>query len=91
MQFFDVPAQFKALENEIGNSIKLVFGRGDFIQGEEVKILEDTFENKLGTKCVTVGNGTDALYIALKALGIGPGDEVITPSFTWVSTVEAIK
>ena len=91
MQFFDVPAQFKALENGISNSLKLVFERGDFIQGEEVKILENTFENKLETKCVTVGNGTDALYIALKALGIGPGDEVITPSFTWVSTVEAIK
>ena len=52
MQFFDVPAQFKALENEIGNSLKIVFDRGDFIQGKEVKTLEDTFENKLGTKCI---------------------------------------
>jgi len=91
MKFFDLNKQYSSINSSLDKSIKTVIERGDFIQGKEVKALEQKLSDFVGARCLTVANGTDALYIALLSLGIGEGDEVITPSFTWVSTVEAIK
>ena len=73
------------------NAIKNVLEKQNFIQGDEVKAIESMLSEYTSTKALSVANGTDALFIALKALGVKAGDEVITPAFTWVSTVEVIK
>ncbi len=91
IEFIDLGMQYSVLKEQIDNAISTVLEKGNFIQGEEVKILEKELSEFTNSKCLTVANGTDALFIALKALGIKDGDEIITPSFTWVSTVEAIK
>ena len=63
-----------------------------FIKGKYVKQFESEFAQAIGVKhCISVGNGTDAIYISLKALGIGPGDEVITVANSWISTSETIS
>ncbi len=83
--------QVKAYESKINRSIKKVIKSGVFINGSETKLLKKEFSDYLGIKyCHSVANGTDALTISLKALGIGKGDEVITPSHTAVATVSAI-
>ena len=91
MEFIDLKAQYRKYKNEIDKSIARVIESGDFILGEEVSKFELELEEKIGTKCITVANGTDAIFIVLKALGIKEGDEVIVPSFTWVSTAEVVK
>ena len=64
---------------------------GQFILGPEVRELEQKLAEFTGSKhCVTVSSGTDSLLIALMALGIGPGDEVITVPYTWISTAKVI-
>ncbi|HEX8054105.1 MAG TPA: DegT/DnrJ/EryC1/StrS family aminotransferase, partial [Thermoleophilaceae bacterium] len=64
---------------------------GRYILGPEVRAFEDEYATYLGARhCVGVANGTDALTIALRALGVGPGDEVVCPSFTFYATAEAI-
>jgi len=85
-------AQFRSYDAEIEAAVLKVL-RGDrYILGEEVKELETEFARFIGTKAaVGVANGTDALEISLRALGIGPGDEVITVSHTAVATVAAIE
>ena len=71
--------------------ISKVVNRGDFTLGEEVDLLEQDFAEIVGSKyAIGVGSGTDALFLSLKALGIGPGDEVITTTFTFYATVGAI-
>jgi len=85
-------AQFKSYEKEIVNKILKVLFSGDYILGEEVNNFEKEFARFLGAKyCVGVGNGTDAISIALKATGILPGDEIITVSHSAVATVAAIE
>tara|TARA_Y100001970_G_C14239663_1_gene864098 strand:- start:228 stop:1349 length:1122 start_codon:yes stop_codon:yes gene_type:complete len=91
INFIDLNRQYKSLRSEIDMSISEVIEKANFIQGEEVKIFEQKLKEYVSANALTVANGTDALFISLRALGIGPGDEVITPSFTWVSTVETIK
>lgn len=91
INFIDINQQYELHMDEIDKSIFNVLQEGTFIQGPEVKELEKLLTKFTGSNAVTVANGTDALFISLMALDIGPGDEVITPSFTWVSTVEAIK
>ena len=86
----DLPASHSAYQSELDEAISGVVRSGQFIGGPVV----DSFENELGTflqtRVVSVGNGTDALQIALMALGIGPGDEVIVPAFTYVASAEVI-
>jgi dTDP-4-amino-4,6-dideoxygalactose transaminase len=90
--FVDLKAQYDSIKTEIDDAIAKVINQTAFIGGPNLKEFEEAFARYCGTDhCVGVANGTDALYIALKALGIGPGDEVITVANTFVATSEAIK
>lgn len=89
--FADLKAQYEALRPEIQARINRVLEHGQFILGPEVRELEERLAAYTGAQhCITVASGTDALLISLMALGIGPGDEVITTPFTFVATVEVI-
>ena len=85
-------ANYLAHKNEIDSAIARVLDSGRYILGEEVAGFEKDFASYTGTKhAIGVGNGTEALYLALKALDIGPGHAVITVSHTAVATVAAIE
>jgi len=89
MEFIDLKSQYQALKSEIDTGIQRVLEHGQFILGPEVAELEEKLASYTGSKhCITVANGTDALQIAQMALGIGVGDEVITPGFTYIATAE---
>jgi len=89
--FIDLKAQYHALQSQINARIQTALDHGQYIMGPEVKELEDRLASYVGTKhCVTVSSGTEALLISLMALGVGPGDEVITTPFTFVATAEVI-
>lgn len=88
--FIDLAAQQARLRSEIEAGIARVLAHGQYILGPEVAELEEKLAAYTGAgHCITVANGTDALQIALMALGVGPGDEVITPGFTYIATAEA--
>lgn len=88
--FIDLAAQQDRLRTDIEASIARVLAHGNYILGPEVAELEDKLAAYTGAAhCITVANGTDALQIALMALGVGPGDEVITPGFSYIATAEA--
>ena len=90
--FIDLKSQYQSIAETIQNSIKTVLEHGQYIMGPEVSELEDKLANYVGTKyCVTVSSGTDALLISMMALGIKPGDEVITTPFTFIATAEMIS
>ena len=81
------------LENKkkIDISIKKVLKSGSYLMGQESKKFEQEFSKYIGSKyCVSCKNGTDALYISLKCLNVGPGDEVILPAMTYCSTAFAV-
>lgn len=87
----DIQKQYTVLHKEIDASLGRVLLSGDFILGHEVALFEEAFASYCATRyAVGVASGTDALFLTLKALGIGPGDEVIVPAFTFISTVLAI-
>ncbi len=89
--FHDLKTQYKALEGSIGARIRRVLEHGQYIMGPEVKELEDKLATYTGAAhCVTVASGTEALLVSLMAIGVRPGDEVITTPFTFVATAEAI-
>lgn len=91
MEFINLKAQYAAYQKEIDEKIAAVLAHGHFIMGPEVAELEKVLADYAGVKhCLTVSSGTHSLEIALRALGIGPGDEVITVPFTWISTAEVI-
>lgn len=91
MQFIDLKTQYAALKPEIDRRIQAVLDHGQYIMGPEVRELEERLEQFTGSKqCITVASGTEALLIALMALDIGPGDEVVTTPFTFVATAEMI-
>jgi UDP-2-acetamido-2-deoxy-ribo-hexuluronate aminotransferase len=91
MEFIDLKAQYHALRNDINARIQTVLNHGQYIMGPEVKELEERLVAYTGAKhCVTVASGTEALLIALMALGIKPGDEVITTPFSFIATAEVI-
>lgn len=88
----DPRPQYKELEAEIQEAVNRVLDSGQFIMGPEVAAFEEEVARYLGVKhAVGVNSGTDALFIGLRALGIGPGDEVITTPFTFFATAEAIS
>jgi dTDP-4-amino-4,6-dideoxygalactose transaminase len=90
--FVDLKAQYQSIKQEIDAAIAAVIDQTAFIGGSYVKEFEEAFARYCGvSQCVGVANGTDALFIALKALGVGPGDEVITVANSFVATSEAIK
>ena len=89
--FNDLATQQERLRPQIMTAIKRVLAHGQYIMGPEVAELEAALATSVGVKhCLTVASGTMALEIALRALGIGPGDEVITTPFTWIATANAI-
>ena len=90
--FIDLGSQFKALEPSIRARIDSVLAHGQYIMGPEVAELERALEEYVGAGryCITCASGTEALLMAMMALGIGQGDEVITTPFTFVATVEMI-
>jgi len=91
MQFINLKAQYQQLKSGINKRINEVLEHGQYIMGPEVRELEQQLASYVGVKhCVTVANGTDALLIAMLALGIKPGDEVITTPFTFIANGEMI-
>jgi len=91
MEFIDLKTQYQRLKADIDAGIQRVLDHGQYILGPEVAELEEKLAAYTGSKyCITVANGTDALQIAQMALGIGPGDEVITPGFTYIATAETV-
>lgn len=91
MEFIDLKSQYQRLRPQIDAAIQRVLDHGQFILGPEVAELEERLVAYTGAKyCISVANGTDALQIALMALGVGPGDEVITPGFTYIATAETV-
>lgn len=92
MQFIDLKTQYATLKDAIDNSIARVLAHGQYIMGPEVQELEKRLAEYVGAKhCISVASGTMSLEIALRALGLGPGDEVITVPFTWISSSEVIS
>ena len=91
MQFIDLAAQQARIKDQIDAGIQKVLAHGQYILGPEVAELEEKLAAFCGAKhCISVANGTDALQIALMALGVGAGDEVITPGFTYIATAETV-
>ena len=91
MDFFDLKTQYHYFKNEIDASIQRVLDHGQFVLGPEVAELEEKLAHYVGAEyCITVANGTDALQIAQMAIGIGPGDEVITPGFSYIAAAETV-
>jgi UDP-2-acetamido-2-deoxy-ribo-hexuluronate aminotransferase len=89
--FIDLKAQFRALEPSIRARIDAVLEHGQYIMGPEVAELEEALAAFTGARhCVTVSSGTEALLISLMALGVGPGDEVVTTAFSFAATAEVI-
>ena len=89
--FVDLRSQYLSIEEEINKAINNVLGETAFIRGYYVDQFENDFSKKYGVNhVISCGNGTDAIYIALKSLGIGVNDEVITVANTWISTAETI-
>jgi dTDP-4-amino-4,6-dideoxygalactose transaminase len=90
--FLDIKSHYLSVKSEIDEAVGRVFEAGQFVGGAEVKSFEKTFAEYHGIKhCISTGNGTDSLFAILKMLGVGPGDEVITPAWSWISTSETIS
>jgi dTDP-4-amino-4,6-dideoxygalactose transaminase len=88
---FDTATQLLPLRGELDRAVARVLDSGRFILGPEVQSFEEEFADYVSAgNAVGVGNGTDALMIALRALGVGPGDDVVVPSFTFYATAEAV-
>lgn len=91
IEFIDLKAQQSRIKAEIDAGIQRVLAHGQYILGPEVSELEEKLAAYVGAKyCITCANGTDALQISQMAFGIGPGDEVITPGFTYIATAETV-
>src|SRR5262245_44153978 len=90
--FIDLPAQFRSLQPEINKALEPIFESTGFILGPAVAQFENAFAQYInGKHCVSLNSGTAALHLALLALGIGPGDEVITAANTFIATAEGIS
>jgi len=91
LPFVDLKSQYGALRETINARIQRVLDHGQYIMGPEVKELEDRLAAYIGAEhCITVASGTEALLVSLMALGIKPGDEVVTTPFSFAATVEVI-
>lgn len=90
--FVDLKTQYKSIKPEIDAAIQSIVDNTAFVGGKAVEAFEQAFAAKHGVKhCIGCANGTDAIYITLKALGVGPGDEVITAANTFIATSETIS
>jgi len=89
--FVDLHAQYLTIKEEVDGAIAEVIAESAYIRGRHVDAFEQAWAKTLGVKrCVSCANGTDAIYIALRGLGLRPGDEVITSAHSWISTSETI-
>ena len=87
----DLKAQYEKIGPEIDAAIKSVLDSTAFIKGPDVKLFEEELQQYMGVKhVISCANGTDALHLAMMALGLKPGDEVITTNFTFIATVEVV-
>lgn len=92
MEFRDLGAQYRALKGDLDEAVAGVLASGRYIGGPEVSALEGELAGYVGVKhCITCANGTDALQLALMAWGVGPGDAVIVPDFTFFSSGEVVS
>ncbi|MEE0706249.1 MAG: DegT/DnrJ/EryC1/StrS family aminotransferase, partial [Adlercreutzia sp.] len=92
MQFRDLGAQYRALQPEIDKAISDAVAEGRYISGPQVKELERRLAEYVGVRhCITCANGTDALQLALMVWGVGPGDAVFVPDFTFFSSGEVVS
>ncbi len=92
MQFIDLKTQYQHVAEQVNANIQKVLEHGQYIMGQEVAELETQLQDFVGAShCIGVSNGSDALLIAMLALGIGPGDEVITTAFSFFATASMIK
>ncbi len=90
--FVDLKAQYQSIKEELDTAMQTVIDNTAFIAGDYVTEFEAAFAQYIGTEhCVACANGTDALEIALQAMGIQAGDEVIVPAISWISTSEAVS
>lgn len=90
--FVDFSEQYQTVKDEVEIGLKSIFEKGNFILGEEEKVFEEQFARFCGTKhAIGVNSGTDALYLALSALDVSAGDEVILPTFTFIATALAVS
>lgn len=90
--FVDLKEQYRGLQAEMDAALRSVIEETAFVRGKYVSAFEAAYARAYGVKhCVSCANGTDAIYITLKMLGIGPGDEVVTTACSWISTSEAIS
>lgn len=91
MKFIDLASQQARIKDKIDAGIQKVLSHGQYILGPEVTELEERLVDYTGAKyCITCGNGTDALQIAQMAIGVGAGDEVIVPGFSYIATAETV-
>ena len=89
--FVDLHAQYLSIKDEIDKAIAEVIAQSAYIRGPHVNAFEETWAKTVGVKrCISCANGTDAIYIALRGLGLKRGDEVITSAHSWISTSETI-
>src|SRR5689334_17075934 len=94
--FVDLKAQYAAIKDEIDGAIERVIANTAFVGGDDLEAFQSEFAALCSNPddepvhCAPCANGTDALYLALRALGIGPGDEVITVSHTFIATAEMV-
>ena len=89
--FVDLYAQYLSIKSEIDKAIAEVIQHSHFIRGPELDAFEQQWAKAVGVEhCVSCANGTDALYIAMRALGVGSGDEIITSAHSWIATSETI-
>ena len=92
MQFRDLKSQYMHIKETVDANIQEVINDGNFIQGNQVKELEERLADYVGVKhCITCANGTDALQLALMAWGVGSGDAVFVPDFTFFSSGEVVS
>ena len=90
--FVDLKKQYESIKPEIDNAIQSVIQDSAFIKGNHVNEFENNFKNLFGVNnCISVANGTDSLFIIMKMMGITSGDEVITTSYSWISSSETIS
>ncbi len=91
MEFIDLKEQYRRYRDDINTRMQAVLDHGRYVMGPEITELESQLADYVGVNhAITASSGTDSLEIALRALGIGPGDEIVTVPFTWISTAEVI-
>ena len=90
--FLDLKAGYFEMKAEIDSAVQLVLASGQYILGAEVEAFESEYATYCGAgHCVSVANGLDALHLALRGMGVSPGDEVIVPSNTYIATWLAVS